>query len=168
LLIGTIKINTSSVASFGVTITNNTTPAVGVTLTGSSTYQQLKNSLGDYVYKIERTYLYSPILQQIQGAFKYSKYDSNGRQNLQSVLSVISPYQFQSTIFIETIDKNLIIDGRDFVRFNLLPNSFILIRLFCDRVSNADTFDLNGINNFKSVEDGMDEFDFFTQYVDIV
>lgn len=155
-------------ASFGVTITNNTTPAVGVTLSGTSTYQQLKNSLGDYVYKIERAYLYSPILQQIQGAFKYSKYDSDGKQNLQSVLSVISPYQTQSTIFIDTIDKNLIIDGRDYVRFEILPNSFILIRLFCDRVSNADTFDLNGINNFKSVEDGLGEFDFFEQYIDIL
>ena len=155
-------------ASFSVTITNNTTPAVRVTLTGTSTYQQLKNSLGDYIYKIERAYLYSPLLEQIQGAFKYSKYDSNGRQNLQSILSVISPYQTQSTIFIDTIDKNLIIDGRDYVRFNLLPNSSILIRLFCDRVSNADTLDLNGINNFKSVEDGMDEYDFFNQYVDIL
>lgn len=155
-------------ASFGVTVTANTTPAIGITISGTTTYTQLKNSLGQFVYNILFVYLYSTLLNQIKGLFNYSKYDSSGNQNLQSVLSVISPYQYQPSIFIDTKEKNLIIDGRDFVRFNMLPNSNLQIKLFCDRIATTDTLDLQGINNFVAVERNMNDNDFFDQYVDII
>lgn len=154
--------------SFSVTITSNTTPAISVTLSGGVTYAQFKNSLGNYVYNVEQTYLYSTIQRQIQSAFNYSKYDSNGNQNIQSILSVISPYQFQNSIYIDTSDKNLIIDGRDYVRFNMLPNSNLQAKLYCDRESVGDTLDLVGANNFKDLEKASGDLNFFDQYVDIL
>jgi len=155
-------------ASFGVTITTNTTPAISVTVTGNTTYAQLKNSLGQFVYNVFNVYLFSSLLNQIKGLFNYSKYDSSGNQNLQSILSVISPYQYQSSIYIDTSEKNLILDGRDFVRFNMLPNSNLQIKLYCDRIANTDSLDAKGINNFVSVERNMNDIDFFDQYVDIL
>ena len=95
-------------ASFGVTVTSNTTPAIGITISGNTTYAQLKNSLGQFVYNVFIVYLFSSLLNQIKGLFNYSKYDSSGNQNLQSILSVVSPYQYQSSIYVDTSEKNLI------------------------------------------------------------
>jgi len=155
-------------ASFGVTITSNTTPAIGITISGNTTYTQLKNSLGQFVYNVFTVYLFSSLLNQIKGLFNYSKYDSSGNQNLQSILSVISPYQYQSSIYVDTSEKNLIIDGRDYVRFNMLPNSNLQVKLYCDRVANTDYLDAQGINNFVAVESNMNDTDYFDQYVDIL
>jgi len=155
-------------ATFTVSVTTNTTPAISITVQGNTTYTQFKNSLGQFVYKVYTAYLFSTILNQIKGLFNYSKYDSGGNQNLQSVISAISPYQFQPSIYIDTKEKNLVIDGRDYVRFNMLPNSNLLIRLYCDRIATTDALDLQGINNFVSVERNMNDNDFFDQYVDII
>jgi hypothetical protein len=155
-------------ASFGVTVTSNTTPAIRVTVTGNTTYAQLKNSLGQFVYNVYNVYLFSSLLNQIKGLFNFSKYDSNGNQNLQSILSVISPYQYQSSIYIDTSKKNLILDGRDYVRFNMLPNSNLQIKLYCDRIATTDVLDSQNINNFVSLERNIGNDDFFDQYVDIL
>ncbi len=155
-------------ASFGVTVTANTTPAIGITISGNTTYTQLKNSLGQFVYNVSTVYLFSTLLNQIKGLFNYSKYDSSGNQNLQSILSVISPYQYQSSIYIDTSEKNLILDGRDFVRFNMLPNSNLSIKLYCNRIATTDILDYQNISNFVSLEKNMGDDDFFVQYVDIL
>jgi len=155
-------------ASFGVTITANTTPAISITVQGNTTYTQFKNSLGQFVYNVFFVYLFSSILNQIKGLFNYSKYDSSGNQNLQSIISAISPYQFQPSIYIDTTEKNLVIDGRDFVRFNMLPNSNLLIRLYCDRRATTDILDTKGINNFVALERNMNDTNYFDQYVDIL
>lgn len=155
-------------ASFGVTVTANTTPAIGITISGTTTYAQLKNSLGQFVYNIFFVYLYSSLLNQIKGLFNYSKYDSSGNQNIQSVLSVISPYQYQSSIYIDTREKNLILDGRDYVRFNMLPNSNLSIKLYCDRDATTDMLNFKNINNFVALENSMGDSDYFEQYVDIL
>ena len=155
-------------ATFSPTITTNTTPAISNTLSGSTTYSQFKNSLGQYVYDINKVYLNTDTLVQIQGNFLYSKYDSGGNQNLQSVLSSIDPYQTQNSIYIETKEKNLVIDGRDFVRFKMQPFASLSIKLYCERISNADTLDAIGMNNFKALEDEFDKYNFFDQYKDIL
>lgn len=155
-------------ATFGVTITNNTTPAISVGLSNNTTYQQFKNSLGDFTYKVDYTYVYSTLLRQIQGGFNYSKYDSSGNQNLQTVLSTIDPYQQQNSLYINTTEKNLILDGRDYVRFNMYPNANLQVKLFCKRVANVDELDYLGINNFKSYERQSGKINFFEDYIDIV
>ena len=154
-------------ATFGVTITTNTTPAIVTDLSGNTTYTQFKNSLGNYVYQVEEVYLYSTNLRQIQGGFKYLKYDSNGRQNVQTILSVISPYQSFTSIYVETSDKNLIIDGRDNVRFNMLPNASLQIKLYCYRISNAEAYDMSGNNEFLK-HDFMVDYNFFDDYKDLL
>lgn len=155
-------------ASFGVTVTTNTTPAISITISGTTTYTQLKNSLGQFVYNIFFVYLFSSILNQIKGLFNYSKYDSSGNQNLQSILSVISPYQYQPSIYIDTSKKNLILDGRDYVRFNMLPNSNLSIKLYCDRFATTDILDLQTVNNFVEVQNNMNDTNYFDEYVDIL
>ena len=155
-------------ASFSVNIVSNTTPAITVTLSGSVTYQQFQNSLGDFVYDIDEAYLYSTNQRQIQGSFLYSRYDSNGKQNIQSVISAISPYQAQSSIYIDTRGKELILDGRDYVNFIMQPNTILQIKLFCRRVAVVDPLDRYGINNFKDLERSEGAYNFFEQYYEIL
>lgn len=155
-------------ASFGVTVTTNITPAISITISGTTTYTQLKNSLGQFVYNIFFVYLFSSVLNQIKGLFNYSKYDSSGNQNLQSILSVISPYQYQPSIYIDTSKKNLILDGRDYVRFNMLPNSNLSIKLYCDRFATTDILDSQTVNNFVEVQRNMNDTNYFDEYVDIL
>jgi hypothetical protein len=154
-------------ASFGVTITTNTTPAIVTSLSVNTTYAQFKNSLGFYVYQVQEIYLYSELLKQIQGGFKYLKYDSNGTQNSQTILSVIDPFQSFSSIFIDTSDKNLVFDGRDNVKFNMLPNAKLQIKFYCYRISNAQSYDLVGNNEFYK-HPFMEEYNFFDDYKDLL
>ena len=155
-------------ATFSPTITNNTTPAISNKMTGNTTYAQFKNSLGQYCYLVDQAYLFTDTLIQIQGNFTYSKYDSSGSQNLQSIISAIDPFQSQNSIYLDTSEKNLVIDGRDYVRFKMQPNATLQVKLYCKRVSNADTLDLNGMNNFKALEFDTDKYNFFDQYQDIL
>jgi hypothetical protein len=137
-------------------------------MSGNTTYSQLKQSLGSIVYYINRIYLYSAILEQIQGVFGYSKYDSDGNQNIQSIISAISPYQTINSIFLELEDKGLIIDGRDYLRFNMLPNSTLQLRIYCDKISVAQEYDESGNNEFLKLEDLMQDYDFFDDYKDML
>lgn len=154
--------------SFNVNITPNTTPAVQINVQGGTTYGQFKNSLGDFDYKVSQTYVYTDNLPQIQGNFRYLKYDVNGNQNLQTILSTIDPYQTIKSLFIDTSDKNLILDGRDYVRFNLLPNTLLQIKFYADRVSNQDKMNIISQNNFKVLENLQGTPNFFDQYRDFL
>ena len=165
-------------ATFNVTIVNNTTPAVANTISGTTTYSQFKNSLGNFVYYISRIYVYSPTLQQIQGNFRYTKYDVNGRQNTQTVISAIDPYQTISSLYIGTEDKTLVLNGQDFVRFNLLPNTSLSIKIYTTQleVANVDALtssqktSISGgsllRDNFKALENAQGIQNFFEQYKD--
>jgi len=156
------------VPSFSVNIVPNTTPAVQINVQGGTTYGQFKNSLGDFDYKVSQTYVFTDNLAQIQGNFRYLKYDVNGNQNLQTILSTIDPYQYINSIFIDTSDKNLVLDGRDYVRFNLLPNTLLQIKLYAERVSNQDEMNMVRKNNFRMLETLEDIPNFFTQYKDFL
>ena len=154
--------------SFSPTIIPNSTPAISVTLTGGVTYNQFKQSLGNYVYEVDQVYLYSQNLTQIQGAFLYSRYDSNGRQNAQSILSVLDPYQYATAIYIDTKDRSVVIDGRDTVQFVMQPNTTLQVKLFAERISNGDELDAKGSNNYKMLEKAEGYIGFFEQYRDFV
>lgn len=161
-------------ASFSVNITTNTTPAVVNTLSGTTTYAQFKASLGTFVYYISKIYIYSPTLQQIQGNFRYIKYDANGSTNTETVISTIDPNQSFNSLFIETTDKSLVLDGRDFVKFTLLPNTSLSIKIYCTQleVGNANTLlglpNAKGGNtlkdNFKALEFAQGIANYFEQY----
>ena len=153
---------------FSVTINTNVPPAISINVQGGTTYGQFKNSLGNFDYQVQNTYLVTDNLQQIQGNFRYLKYDVNGNQKLQTVLSAIDPYQYFNSLFIDTSDKNLILDGRDYVRFNMLPNTNLLLRIYCDRVSNQDLMNEISKNNFKQLEFLQGTPNFFDQYRDFI
>ena len=154
--------------SFSVTITQNQTPAVSITMSGNTTYQQFKNSLGNFVYYVQRLFLYSNILQQIQGKFLYSRYDVNGRQDVQTIPSAIDPYQSQNSIYLELENKEILLNGQEYVRFQLLPSSTISVKLFVNRVINQTPMNKVTENNFEQFEEDEGDIGFFKNYNDYV
>jgi hypothetical protein len=50
----------------------------------------------------------------------------------------------------------------------MYPNTSLQAKLYCDRIATTDGYDNIGVNNFKDLENEMDEFNFFDQYVDII
>jgi hypothetical protein len=154
--------------SFGVTITTNTTPAIIVDMSGNTTYAQFKQSLGQYVYDVITAYLYSSNLPQIQNVFLYNKYDSDGNQYFRNIISAISPYQSANSIYLDTENQNVVIDGRDTIDFTMLPNTTLQIKLYVERISNGDEFDDRGINEFIEISDLIIDYNFFDDYKDML
>lgn len=154
--------------TFSVNIQTNTTPAITVSMSGNTTYSQFKQSLGSIVYYINRIYLFSSNLNQIQGVFSYSKYDADGNQRIESVISAISPFQYQNSIILELQNKNLVIDGRDYVRFNMQPNTSLTLKAYCNKISVAQEYDEEGNNEFIRLGDLMQDYDFFDDYKDLL
>jgi hypothetical protein len=151
-------------ATFNVTITQNATPAIVVGLSNNTTYGQFKNSLGDYVYKVFQTYLYSTNLQQIQGSYRYLKYDSSGNSNTQTILSALDPYQTISSLYTDISKKDVVLDGRDYIRFNMLPSTTLTLKLYCVRISTQDGLDKLHNNNFRQFEIQEGFVGYFDQY----
>lgn len=155
--------------SLPVNVGVNVTPAVIVVPSGNgTTYQQFKKSLGNFVYYVSKFYVQSDNPSQIRGSFLYSKYDSSGNQNLQSIQNNIDPYQTQDALYVDGKEKNLIFDGRDFVRFSLLPNTTVNITLYTNRIANQFGLNASGESNFEALADMGARFDFLTKYKDVV
>jgi len=135
-------------------------------LTGNVTYDQFKNSLGDFNYNINKIYLNSTNLSQISGVFKFMKYDSDGNQNFQTVISALDPYQRQNSLIIETEKKGLIINGRDSTSFNMQPNTQLILKLYVSEVTNQD--ELKGEDSFTIFDNLSNDGNFFRDYKDYI
>jgi hypothetical protein len=149
--------------SFAVTITITTTPAVVVTAS-NVTYDEIRRSLGDYVYLVERVYLFSNSFQQISSVVKYEHYDVNGNIKVESLTPTVDPYQTQKSLFYDTKKFDVILNGQSSLDFDLLPNSEIKIEFFTNRLAKRDALDILTPNNFKELESAMGRFSFFEDW----
>jgi hypothetical protein len=153
-------------ASISVVVSTNVTPAVVATATGNTTYQQFKNSLGNFVYYVKSIFLNSNNLKQIQGTFAYAKYDISGNQRNLSVASVIDPYQSQNSIYLDVSKRDFVIDGTNYVQFQLLAQSSLSIKIFATRISNQSPLNETGVDNFVALEEASGQNEFFSEYTD--
>ena len=154
--------------SFSVTITSTPTPAISVQLSGNVTYEQFKNSLGQFVYNVRKAYLFSENQRQIQGVFNYNNYDANGNQFFTNVVSALDPYQNQPSLFLDLKDRSIAIDGQDAVKFNMQPNTQLSLKLYVDRITNQDTLNSLHADNFQGLASDLNDVTFFEDYKDYV
>lgn len=157
--------------SFSPSVTVQSTPAVLVTSSGSSTpsYEEVRRSLGDNVYNAYEVYLASGLLQQISGVLQFNKYDSNGNITNYDIVPFVSPYQKQKTLFFGLNSRETVIDGRNTFQFTLLPNSTLNFKVFMEHVSVEAFVDDKGQNplgqsNFQQFETATGQFDFFNSF----
>jgi hypothetical protein len=153
-------------ATFQPTVIVDTPPALTVVPSGTSTYQQFKNSLGNDTYLVKRIYFNSDNASQIRGGFTYSHYDSAGQQKVETVTTTLDPYQAQSALYIDVSDKNIILDGRNYIRFPLLANTTVNLKLLAEKITGQ--FQLGSLNNFQELERDSSRMSFLQDYKDYI
>ena len=145
------------------TIINNTTPAVTI-VGGNISYDEIRRSLGDYVYYVKRVYMFSTNIKQINGVVSYQIYDVNGKQSIQSLTPTVDPYQAQNSLFYDIDEKDVILNGQSSFAFNLLPNVTLKLEFFANRLAKKDALDLITPSNFKTLESAMGNYTFFEDW----
>lgn len=140
---------------FAPTIIQNTLPEIAVTAADSGvpsiTYNQIKQSLGSQVYKIDKFYLYSTIKNQLLGVIKYNRYDINGNVDVRNIVTTIDPYQDQNALYKDLKNYNFgyILNGNSTIASTILPQAFLIVRLFTRRITN----NFGNNKNFSEMED---------------
>jgi len=151
------------------TVTVQATPAIGVSTVYSPPYEDVRRSLGDYVYRTFMFYLASANFNQLAGVFLYTKYDANGTKTSSNLVPFISPYQPQKTLFFDVSSQPVIIDGRNSFQFTMLPLTTLKFKMFSKQDSVGQFVKPDGQpalqeNNYKSFETATGLFNFFDDF----
>jgi hypothetical protein len=93
-----------------------------ITSNKGTPYFMIQNSMGSYQYGIELIYLQANTTQQLFQGLKFRSYDVNGDVNSFLNTTIVSPYQYQNSLFVKPIRKDIVLDGRTSISFNLLPS----------------------------------------------
>jgi hypothetical protein len=154
---------------FNAVVTNQAIPAVSVRTIGEPSYQDIRKSLGDFVYKAYQLYLSSPNIKQLSGIMQFKKYDVNGTSTLFDIVPIVSPYQQQNTLFLKMNRDDVVVNGQDSFQFVLLANTTLLLKLYSNQISKEsfvgkDGKDLLGESNFKAFETATGIFNFFEDF----
>jgi hypothetical protein len=152
--------------SLPVSVAQDAPPALTVVPSGTSSYQQFKNSLGIDTYWVKRIYFNTDNEQQIRGGFTYSHYNSAGQQQVETVTTTLDPYQAQSALYIDVSAKKIILDGRNYIRFPLLANTTVNVKLLAEKITGQAQ--LGGLNNFQELENISPRMSFLEDYKDYV
>ena len=153
---------------FPVQIINNTIPALSVEVADSGvpavTYQQVKQSLGSQVYKINELYLYSQNINQLLGVIQYQRFDSDGNQTYSSIATTIDPYEGNAVainIDLTQYQDDFILNGNSSFSTTILPNTYVQVKFWANRITNE--FGGN-LNNFRQIEIDANKPYFFNNY----
>ena len=154
---------------FNAVVTNQPIPAVSVQTIGEPSYQDIRKSLGDFVYKAYQLYLSSANIKQLNGIVQFKKYDVNGNTTIFDIIPVVSPYQQQNTLFLKMNRDDVVVNGQDSFQFILLAQTTLLLKLYSNQISKESFVDSNGQDvlgqsNFKAFETATGIFNFFEDF----
>jgi hypothetical protein len=122
------------------TYVNNVVEVVSTTRT---TYEQIINSMGSYVYGIDSLYIKTNSSSQLLETLKFLQYDSNGTLKAFSQVTPVSPYQYQNSAIFELTKENVVLNGRVSMSTKILPNEEIFLNLYVDELKNSDALPKN-------------------------
>lgn len=161
---------------FPPTIINHLQPQIAVTTSDTSSatapdntsvsYQQIKQSFGQFVYNAEQLYLQSNSIQQLIGTIEYQRYDVTGNQTFSQIATVVDPNQTQSSLVVDLTKYNhlFILNGNSTFSAVVLPFSYVNLTIITSRVTNNFG---QTINSFKTMEEVFRNPNFFTRYGNI-
>jgi hypothetical protein len=115
--------------------------------TGTS-YEQILNSMGSFVYGVDSMYIQSNDVQQILQPLKFSKYDVNGTLQSYNQVVAVDPFQKQSSIKFDLSGENVVLQGRTTLDTQLLANEQLNTILYVDQLSNKAI--LGGVDIFSN------------------
>jgi len=158
--------------TFPVQIINNTIPALSVEVADSGvpavTYQQVKQSLGSQVYKINELYIYSENINQLLGVIQYQRFDSDGNQTYSSVATTIDPYSGNAiaiTVDLRNYEDTFILNGNSSFSSTILPNTYVQLKFWANRITNS--FGRN-LDNFVQIEKDANKPYFYNNYGSLI
>lgn len=154
---------------FNAVVTIQPIPAVSVVTIGEPSYQSIRKSLGDFVYKPNQFYMSSPNIKQLNGIIQFKKYDVNGNSTILDLIPAVSPYQQQNTLFLQVNRKDVEVNGQNAFQFVLLANTTLLLKMYSQQISKESFVDANGNellgeSNFKAFETATGIFNFFEDF----
>ncbi len=137
-------------ASFPVTITTNNTPPVQVYGVNVS-YNEILQSLGAYCYLIEGIFMQTLSALQVNEYLQFIKFNSDGIKQTDVVNPALDLYAYQPAILLELQDREIIIDGKTSLNFNLLAGQWMRLTFITYRNYLAQGLDQFGPSNKKRV-----------------
>lgn len=120
------------------TATTYPTNVVEVVSTTRTTYEQIINSMGSYVYGISSLYIKTDDIPQLIEPLKFNEYDSNGTLQGFSQIIPVNPYQFQNSAIFELTKENIVLNGRVSLSTKILPNEVIFLTIYLNELKNSD------------------------------
>lgn len=140
-------------------IANYPNGVITVTSQTGTSYEQIINSMGSFVYGVDSMYVQSNSTQQVLEPILFSQYDVNGTREAYSQITTVDPYQYQSSITFDLARQNVVLNGRTTLNTLMLPNEFLRMNLYTSNLSN------------KAILGGKDIFqedDFYHDYTEII
>lgn len=103
----------------------------------STPYFAIQNSMGSYLYGIFYIYIQSNTPEQLLQGLTFRTYDANGEIRTFLNTTVIDPYQYQNSLFVKPIRKDVVLNGRTSINFNLLPNENVNFIFYVNQLANS-------------------------------
>ena len=119
------------------TITFYPTGVFTITSNTSTPYFVIQNSMGSFLYGVNNIYFQANTTQQLFQGFNFRSYDVNGDINSYINVTTVDPYQYQNSIFLKPIRKDIVLDGRTSISFNLLPTENVNLVFYVTEFSNG-------------------------------
>ena len=157
--------------TFNVEIINHATPALSVLNADNGTavtYNQIKQSLGQQIYNVEGIYIYSQNINQLVGPIQYQRYNADGTQYYQTIVTAIDPYSANSvSLNIDTTkyDQPFIFNGNSSFQADVLPNTELQVKFYSTRITNS--FGKN-LDNFQAIEIAANKPNFYDNLGDTI
>ena len=129
---------------------------VTVASTDNTSYSQIINSMGSFVYGVSKMYINANDGSQLLKPIAFTQYDVNGVIQQYSQVVTVDPYQFQNSSFFDLSKKNIALNGRNSLTFDVLPTENVSVIFYTEEISNRNL--VNPTNFFKD--------DFFNNYAE--
>lgn len=137
-------------------VTNYPDSVVTVRSTDSTSYNQIINSMGSFIYGISKMYINANDASQLLKPMAFTQYDVNGIIEQYSQIVTVDPYQFQNSSFFDLAKDNVVLNGRNSLTFDVLPTENISLIFYTEEISNRNY--VNPTNFFND--------DFFMDYAE--
>jgi len=129
----------------------------------STPYFVLQNSMGSYLYGIDNIYYQANSTEQVLQGLGFRRYDVNGDIDKFLQVTTVNPYQYQNSLFLKPIKKDIVLNGRTSISFNLLPSEIVNFIFFVTEYKNSDFLpDSEFFDNYFFKQ----QYDFFNGFVE--
>ena len=141
---------------YSPSVTNYPNSVVTVISTDGTTYDQIINSMGSFIYGVSKMYINANDGSQLLQPMAFTQYDVNGVIEQYSQIVTVDPYQFQNSSFFDLAKDNVALNGRNSLTFSVLPSENVSLIFYTEEISVRDY--VNPTNFFND--------DFFKDYAE--